>query len=118
MMRCPVDLEIYRRPHPISGDIGDRHNGFLFIPRRALAIVFSAGGGWEHASVSIADRCPTWEEMDWVRRKLWEASDTVMQLHPPISENISLHPYCLHLWAPMWSPNGVQIPRPPAYMVA
>jgi hypothetical protein len=52
--------------------------------------------------------------MDWVRRKLWEASDTVMQLHVPTSEHISLHPYCLHLWALI----GASIPRPPAYMVA
>ena len=114
MMRCPVDLELYRRRHPFTGDMGDRHNGLLCIPKRGMTIIFSVGDGWEHASVSLTDRCPTWEEMDWVRRKLWEAGDTVMQLHPPTSEHISFHPYCLHLWAPI----GVAIPRPPAYMVA
>ena len=27
----------------------------------AIAVIASWGGGWEHVSVSLARRCPTWE---------------------------------------------------------
>lgn len=101
MMRCPMEWEIYRvRLH---GMIGDRHNGFLRIPKRKMAIIFSNGGGWEHVSVSHPDRCPTWEEMEDVKRRFWEDTDTVMQLHVPPAEHRNCHPYCLHLWRPTTS---------------
>lgn len=114
-MKCPMDWEIYRRANwGDPTDMGDRTNGMLVIPARSMAIVFSNGGGWEHVSVSVRDRCPTWEEMEDVKRKFWEEADTVMQLHVPPSEHRSFHPYCLHMWRPL----NVEIPRPPGYMVA
>ncbi len=30
---------------------------------QTVAIVASWGGGWEHVSVSLPRRCPTWDEM-------------------------------------------------------
>lgn len=68
---------------------------------------------WEHVSVSTAVRCPTWEEMCLVKSLFWDAEDAVMQLHPPESDYINNHPYCLHLWRPI----GVEIVRPPAITV-
>lgn len=63
---------------------------------------------WEHVSVSVKkqasnalihlERCPTWEEMCVVKDHFWEEEDCVVQFHPPKSEYISQHPYCLHLW--------------------
>ncbi len=115
MMRCPMDWEIYRKANPRYADeIGDRFNGFLYIPKREMVIVFSNGEGWEHVSVSTKTRCPTWEEMEEVKRRFWEATDTVMQLHVPPTDHINCHPYCLHLWKPI----NQEIPRPPGYMVA
>ncbi len=111
MMRCPRELEVYRRPH--LGMLGNACNGRLVLPARCLTIVFSDGDGWEHVSVSTPDRCPTWDEMEWVKRKFWQDGDCVMQLHVPPSEHINCHPHCLHLWRPI----GVEIPRPPAHMV-
>lgn len=115
-MRCPMDWEIYRRPGPWNGqDMGDRSNGHLRIPKRAMVIIFSNGEGWEHVSVSVRDRCPTWEEMEEVKRRFWEDGDTVMQLHVPVQEHRNCHPYCLHLWRPT---DGRDIPRPPGIFVA
>lgn len=111
MMRCPNALEIYRRP--LHGAMGDACNGILYIPARGLTIMFSDGDGWEHVSVSTPDRCPTWDELEWVKRQFWNERDCVMQLHVPAAEHKSVHPYCLHLWRPL---RG-EIPRPPAYMV-
>lgn len=79
-----------------------------------LGIMVSNGKGWEHVSVSTLKRCPVWEEMCFVKDFFWGAAETVMQLHPPESDYINNHPYCLHLWRPM---DGVQIPLPPSWMV-
>lgn len=33
-----------------------------------------------------------------VKDLFWDTEDTVVQFHPPHSEYISQHEYCLHLW--------------------
>jgi hypothetical protein len=115
VMRCPREWEIYRRPNWVDpNDMGDSGNGNLVMPSRGQCIVFSNGEGWEHVSVSFKDRCPTWEEMEDVKRRFWQDTDTVMQLHVPVSEHRNCHPYCLHLWRP----TDREIPRPPGIFVA
>lgn len=98
------------RPHP-------RDFGVFSIPYGlwSLNIIASRGGGWEHVSVSIGgiERCPTWEEMDKVKRAFFKPTEAVMQLHPPEAEHISNHPYTLHLWRPI----GIKMPMPPGIMV-
>ena len=32
-----------------------------------LRVLFSDGLGWDHVSVSLADRCPTWAEMCFIK---------------------------------------------------
>lgn len=63
---------------------------------------------WEHVSVSFKDRTLTWGEMCVVKDMFWAEEARVMQLHPPKSEHINNHPFCLHLWRPV----GVEIPHP------
>ena len=58
----------------------------------------SEGAGWEHVSVSLPDRCPTWEEMSFIKNLFWDEEDFVIQIHPAGSDYVDLHPYCLHLW--------------------
>ena len=81
--------------------------------RGELFVIISDGGRWEHVSVTTKNRCPTWEEMDWVKRQFWDEDDTVMQLHVPAADHVDCHPFCLHLWRPI----GGEVPRPPAWMV-
>lgn len=109
---CPRHLEIYRRP--LRGWHGDHGNFLLDIPSRELRIVASNGEGWDHVSVSTPTRCPTWDEMEWVKRELFHPTDCVMQLHVPVADHKNCHPFCLH----MWRPQNAEIPRPPSYMVA
>lgn len=88
-----------------------------------LKLLVSDGSGWaenglpgppyEHVSVSTPDRCPTWEEMCWVKDLFWEPEEVVIQYHPAKSEYVSFHQFCLHLWRPV----GVDLPRPPAVCV-
>ena len=81
--------------------------------RGELSILISNGGGREHVSVSVRNRCPVWEEMDWVKNQFRDEGDTVIQYHVPVSDHIDIHPFCLHLWRQI----GKSMPRPPAWMV-
>jgi len=78
-----------------------------------LRIIASWGGDWDHVSVSLADRCPTWDEMAFVKEVFFRPDEAVMQLHPPRSVYKNLHPFCLHLWRPQHEP----IPLPPPRFV-
>jgi hypothetical protein len=64
---------------------------------------------WEHVSVSNQQRCPTWEEMCWVKDLFWAPEECVMQYHPPQSKYVNKHDRCLHLWRPI----GLEMPMPP-----
>lgn len=98
-------------------DASHGNNGAFFLPTRPgqppLKVIASDGEGWDHVSVSLPSRCPTWEEMCRVVALFWDESDCVMQLHPPRKDWISNHPYCLHLWRP----TTATIPLPPSFMV-
>lgn len=93
------------------------NNGLFLIPgKRAgetLKVIASDGEAWEHVSVSLPNRCPTWAEMCKVKELFWSDDDCVLQYHPPRAEWVNNHPYCLHLWRPI----GQDVPRPPALMV-
>ena len=75
---------------------------------RKFTLLASDGAAFEHVSVSLPDRCPTWGEMCKFKDMFWDDDDCVMQLHPPKSEYVNNHPYCLHLWRPI----GQDIPQP------
>jgi len=84
------------------------------IDNGELRIIASSGLGWDHVSVSRANRCPNWPEMEQVRRLFFADHECAMQLHVPVEDHISVHPNCLHIWRP----HDVEIPRPPSMMVA
>src|SRR4051812_741308 len=98
-------------------DAGDHGNGafqFRMSPDGpGFRVIASSGYGWDHVSVSTMTRCPTWGEMEAVRRMFFEPHETVMQLHPPLADYVNDHPYCLHLWRPHSAP----LPRPPKWMI-
>jgi hypothetical protein len=103
-------IEQYRKCHPVLGWSNPGENwGYFEIPfRGALLRVIASDGkpcegepeaeGWEHVSVSVATRCPTWEEMSHVKELFWADDECVVQFHPPKAEHINYMPYCLHLW--------------------
>jgi hypothetical protein len=68
---------------------------------------------WEHVSVSLASRTPTWVEMQFVKRIFWRDDECVVQFHPTSDRYVNVHPYCLH----MWKPIGVEMPVPPVEAV-
>ncbi len=78
-----------------------------------LRIIATSGDGWDHVSVSLENRCPTWTEMEFVKRRFFHDDETAMQLHVPPADHVNYHPFCLHLWRPLVG----SIPRPPSIMV-
>lgn len=82
---------------------------------RILGVIASDGKEtmWEHVSVSLPNRAPNWDEMCWVKDMFWEPEECVIQYHPPKSDYVNVHPYCLHLWRPIKE----TIPRPDSIMV-
>lgn len=92
------------------------NNGMFMFPvygGQLLRCIASDGEGWEHVSASFEDRCPTWEEMCVVKKIFWGEDTCVVQFHPPKSEYVNHHPYCLHLWRRI----GSEFETPPSYMV-
>lgn len=102
------ELESYGHP-------GDTHNGIFVLRRNGqrLFVVASSGGGWEHVSVSLKNRIPTWREMCYVKNLFFHEEETVVQYHPSKSEYINLCDTCLHLWRP----TNLELPTPPTFMV-
>lgn len=98
-----------------SDDSYGNNGAFIILLRhgQSVRVITSDQYGWEHVSISRTDRCPIWEEMCQVKDLFWDAEDCVIQYHPPKSEYINNHPYCLHMWRPI----GVELPRPPSILV-
>jgi hypothetical protein len=99
------------------GGVGDRGCGAFRVPsavdRMELLVIASDGQGWDHVSVSRYDRCPTWAEMEQIKRLFFKDDETAMQLHVPPEDHVSVCRFCLHLWRP----QDREIPRPSALMV-
>lgn len=118
--------EQYRlKKHPFLGsDSSYGNNGMFIIPHPRISDYFincmiSDGEGWEHVSVSISstkrkvDRCPTWEEMCFVKNCFWNENETVVEYHPAEEDYVNMHPFVLHLWKPI----GIELPKPDPEMV-
>jgi hypothetical protein len=116
------DIEIFRvTTGRMASTAKDGNNGAFLIESGIihLNVVVSDGADWlasgfpppvwEHVSVSHRARCPTWDEMDWVKRLFFRDDETVLQFHVPRTEHVNRHNFCLHLWRPV----GVIVPRPP-----
>lgn len=99
------------------GNIGDGLSGCFNVPVLSSGVMLYAiaasGEGWDHVSVSHLKRCPTWEEMVYIKRAFFKKDEWACEYHPPEAENISRHPFCLHIWRPIY----VTLDVPPSWMV-
>lgn len=106
-------LEKYRNTKGLYKSKKGDSFGLFFIPilksNITLKVISSplGKGEWDHVSVSLPNRCPTWKEMCFIKDLFWEDDDTVIQFHPPKKDYVNNHPFCLHLW----KFNG-EFPRP------
>lgn len=124
MRRNPTKrIERYRvTSGALASNRSDGANGAFIVPLNSgvqVCVIASdstswaesslPGEPWEHVSVSLQSRTPTWEEMDAVKRIFWNDDETVIQLHVSRSSHVNVHEHCLHLWKPCKS----VIPTPP-----
>lgn len=115
--KLPVNLEKFRRDHPIYiKPTPESIEGFFVIPygNKNLAVISGCGDGWDHVSVSLPHRCPTWDEMNFIKSLFWEKDELVLQFHPPQKDYINIGKTALHMWKP-WHQT---IELPPRYMLA
>lgn len=120
-MRSLHELDEYRDTsddvRAFFGSIGGRKAGAFLVPAQVmgeqLRVIASSDAGWDHVSVSARNRCPSWEEMEQVKRMFFKPTEVAMQLHVPVTEHINCHVYTLHLWRPTFA----SIPKPPGWMV-
>lgn len=102
----------------------DQKRGWFKIPHFEIenyffnALVLN-NDHWQHVAATVFEsgkrpqRCPTWEEMCFIKSLFWDDEEAVIQFHPPKSEYISNHPFALHLWKPI----KAGIPLPPSELV-
>lgn len=98
--------------------------GYFEIKKKdAVLRIISSGTdehhGWEHVSVSVlskrfSPRCPTWDEMNYIKKLFWKDDETVIQFHPKKAKYINAMPYCLHLWKKI----GEDYELPPSELLA
>ena len=100
---------------PLKSDESFGMNGAFIIPykKRRLNVIVSDGDGWDHVSVSLTYRIPTWTEMCFVKNIFFDSEETVIQFHPKKSEYINNQPHVLH----MWRKQGVDYELPPWELV-
>ena len=116
-------LNRFRKRHPTFGESPpDSLFGYFVVKAESVYLnVISSGnaGGtteveqWEHVSVSLPNRCPTWGEMCLVKDLFWDEDETVIQFHPKKSAYVNHHEFCLHLW----KPPGNNVELPPQFAV-
>lgn len=119
-MRNLMELQEYRdlaSEFRLMGGLGGKTEGIFMLPldygRETLRIIASVGLGWDHISCSLAERCPTWEEMEMVRKFFTAPGEIWVQYGVPESEHINCHPYCLHWWRDLKRPARL----PPAELI-
>jgi hypothetical protein len=108
MRKCGKHLNRFRERHPTLGrSSSGTMCGYFEVPFHGVLLrVISSGEScgdqaaeiWEHVSVSLPGRCPTWPEMCHIKDLFWTQQETAIQFHPHASEYVNFHPFCLHLW--------------------
>ena len=78
-----------------------------------IRMQYSWGLDWEHVSISTEKRCPTWNEMCFVKELFWKDDEWCVQYHPAKEDYVNLNPYCLHIFRPI----SVELPKPMKCMV-
>ena len=79
----------------------DQH---VYESGHGLKVIFTAdnlaGDGkiWLHVSLSRRSRIPTYEDMKEVKEIFVGRNRQALQIFPPESQHVNIHPYCLHLW--------------------
>lgn len=103
MFKVPEKYRVTKCPaqRMLESNSSAGNNGFFRATIKGIKVsmIVSDGAGYEHVSVTLdTKRTPPWGVMNAVKDLFWSDEDTVIQFHPPKSQYVNCHPYCLHLW--------------------
>lgn len=117
MFHVPNQYRFSDKNHYLYTEDSDGNYGAFIIPYESyeFTVIASEGMGWEHVSITPTSRkrAPSWVEMCFFKDLFWDKEDCVVQFHPPESEYVNNHEYCLHLWRKI----GSEFPLPPTILV-
>lgn len=71
------------------------------ISGKWLNFMFSIQMGWEHLSVSMPSKTPSWDQMCVMKDIFFEDEEECFEYHPKKSDYVNIHPHCLHIWRPI-----------------
>lgn len=91
----------------MGGRYYDKHSG------KWLNFIFSYQMGWEHLSVSMPNKTPSWEQMCMMKDIFWNKDEACVEYHPKEEDYVNNHNHCLHIW----KPTEVELPLPPSILV-
>jgi len=109
----PIELEMGRIRNGPFGTVTGVMYGAFTIGVIGLRVISSGPEQWEHVSVSLDHRCPTWDEMCMIKDLFWTEQEDIIQFHPRASAYINCHRYCLHMWKPPY-----EVKLPPSLLIA
>lgn len=87
-------------------------DGRFVLPHAKLSVLISAGrkedgSDWLHVSVAHQFRMPTYAEIADVKRRFVGADRKALQVFPPETSHVNIHPHCFHLWSRLDGPDGL-----------
>ena len=91
----------------MGGKYYDKYNN------KWLNFIFSYQLGWEHLSVSMPSKTPSWEQMCIMKDIFWNKDETCIEYHPREEDYVNNHEHCLHIW----KPTEEILPIPPSLLV-
>lgn len=100
-------IEAETKNDGMGGKYYDKYTG------KWLNFIFSYQMGWEHLSVSMPSRTPTWEQMCIMKDIFWNKNEVCVEYHPREEDYVNNHKHCLHIWRPTHEP----LPIPPSILV-
>lgn len=78
-----------------------------------LNFIFSYQMGWEHLSVSMPSKTPSWDQMCRMKDIFWNKDEACVEYHPKEEDYVNMHQHCLHIW----KPTEEYLPTPPHILV-
>ena len=100
-------IEAETKNDGMGGKYYDKYTG------KWLNFIFSYQMGWEHLSVSMPSRTPTWEQMCIMKDIFWNKNEACVEYHPREEDYVNNHKHCLHIWRP----THETLPIPPSILV-
>ena len=91
----------------IGGKYYDKYSG------KFLNFIFSYQMGWEHLSVSMPNKTPSWDQMCVMKDIFWNEDEACVEYHPKKEDYVNNHQHCLHIW----KPTNETLPLPPSILV-